>query len=265
MSTISTHLNWGASYVVNDFYKRFLRPQASEGELVTVGRISTLVLMIMMAVLALYLSNALQAFHIMLQVGAGTGLLFILRWFWWRINAFSELTAMVVSFAVACYFQFFAPEGLIPGIQVGLRQGLIAFGHSLGLNLHVQEGLSPEAIRMVLGVAITTVAWILVTLITKPTDMETLVNFCRKVRPGGPGWRKVLRYAAQQGEVELAEARWDVPAGILCMLLGCLTVYAALFSVGSFLYGRPVLGSSLAILAAGSLVAVMYLWRKKLT
>jgi SSS family solute:Na+ symporter len=265
MSTISTHLNWGSSYVVNDFYKRFVRPGASEGELVGVGRISTLLLTILMASFALLLSNALQAFHIMLQVGAGTGLLFILRWFWWRINALSELTAMVVSFAVACYFQFFAPDWLVPSIQATLREGIVCLGNLWGLQLQVEQGLSADAIRMVLGVAITTVAWIAVTLLTKPTDMEKLVEFCRKVRAGGPGWRKVLRHAAEHGAAELAqEARWEVPAGIACMLLGCVTVYGALFSAGAFLYGRVWEGTGLAILSLVGLIAVMWLWRKKL-
>lgn len=265
MSTISTHLNWGASYVVHDFYRRFLRPSASEAELVAVGRLTTLVIMVLMATLALFLSNALQAFQIMLQVGAGTGLLFILRWFWWRINALSELTAMIVSFAVACFFQFVAPPSLIKGIQQGLCTGINWIGGLCGIPLQVTVGLSEDAIRMVTGVAITTLAWILVTLVTKPTDMDTLVAFCRKIRPGGPGWRKVLVYAAEHGEPELArETRWDVPAGIVCMLLGCITVYAALFSVGSLLYGAYLWAAVLGVISILSLVAVMWTWFKKL-
>ncbi len=265
MSTISTHLNWGASYVVNDFYKRFLRPQAGERELVNVGRVTTVILMVLMAIFALVLSNALQAFQIMLQVGAGTGLLFILRWFWWRINALSELTAMIVSFAVACYFQFFAPPWLISGIQGAICAGLLACGQILGISLQVEIGATEAAIRMVLGVAITTLSWISVTLLTRPADMQTLVAFCRKIRPGGPGWKKVLAYAAAQGEPELAaEAKWEVPAGILCMILGCVAVYAALFSVGSLLYGMPLTGTILAAVAVVSLVAVLRIWFKKL-
>jgi len=106
MSTISTHLNWGSSYLVNDFYKRFIKPEAGDKELVLAGRLFTVILMIVTIIFALLLSNALQAFEILLQIGAGTGLIFILRWFWWRINAYSEITAMVASFLVALYFQF---------------------------------------------------------------------------------------------------------------------------------------------------------------
>jgi len=104
MSTISTHLNWGSSYIVNDYYKRFIRPDATEKQLVRVGRISTLLLMVATCILATFLENSMQVFNLILQIGAGTGLIFILRWFWWRINAFSEITAMIVSFIVACYF-----------------------------------------------------------------------------------------------------------------------------------------------------------------
>jgi len=138
MSTISTHLNWGASYVVNDFYKRFIKNDASESELVLVGKASVLGLMVLSAILALFLSNALQAFHILLQIGAGTGLLFLLRWFWWRINAASEISAMVISFLVAVYFEF--------------------IHDSLGLPVLI------EWQRLVIGVGITTIGWILVTL-----------------------------------------------------------------------------------------------------
>ena len=105
MSTLSTHLNWGSSYVVNDFYSRFIKPEATDKELVAVGRISTVGLMVLAALLATVLSNALEAFNILLQIGAGTGLIFILRWFWWRINAYTEISAMIVSFIVAIYFE----------------------------------------------------------------------------------------------------------------------------------------------------------------
>ncbi|MFM7091665.1 MAG: sodium:solute symporter family protein, partial [Bacteroidota bacterium] len=147
MSTISTHLNWGSSYVVNDFYKRFIRPDAPQNELVNIGRLSTVVLMILAALLALALENALQAFNILLQIGAGTGLIFILRWFWWRVNAYSEITAMVVSFMLALYF------------ELGMENPL------------------PEHIKLILGVGITTASWITVTLITAPSSQETLLRF----------------------------------------------------------------------------------------
>ncbi len=158
MSTIATHLNWGSSYVVNDVYKRFVNPAASEKTLVNVGRLSTVVMMVFAALLSLQLTNAVQAFQIMLQIGAGTGLLFILRWFWWRINPWSELAAMVVSFIV-----------------------------TLALQLGSFAAAWAEYQRIVVGVAITTVAWVGVTLLTAPSDERVLREFVRRTNPGGPG------------------------------------------------------------------------------
>jgi len=149
MSTLSTHLNWGSSYVVNDFYLRFINEDASQSNQVRVGRFSTLILMILAAILALFLTNAIQAFNILLQIGAGTGLLFLLRWFWWRINAYSELSAMIISFIVAFYFEM------------------------------IYDGALEPYQRMVIGVAITTVVWVAVTFITRPTAKSTLKDFYR--------------------------------------------------------------------------------------
>ncbi len=238
MSTISTHLNWGSSYVVNDFYKRFINPKASEKQLVRVGRISTVVMMLLAAGLALGLQNALQAFKIILQIGAGTGLLFILRWFWWRINAWSEIAAMVVSFSAAVYFHF-------------VHENL--------------WGVPPpaDAIQFVLGVAITTLAWVLVTLVTRPTASEQLYRFYRLARPGGPGWRRVIERARHEGETLEEPGRgWTVPLGLLCMLVGCLAVYAVLFAIGSFLYGNATAGLILTILAGGAAAFLIKAWGK---
>lgn len=219
MSTISTHLNWGSSYIVNDFWKRFVRPHAGERELVWVGRVSTALLMVLAGVLALTLENALGAFQILLQIGAGTGLLFILRWFWWRINPCSELMAMAVSFAVALYTQFGAARTL-PGWQ-----------------------------QLLLGVAVTTIAWVTVTLVTPPSDAQTLRRFCALIRPGGAGWRKVIDDAAREGvTIECASrAHESIPRGILCMILGCVLVYSALFGTGMMIYGRT--GNALLFIA----------------
>jgi len=234
MSTISTHLNWGASYVVNDFWKRFVEPDASERRLVLVGRVSTVALMVLASLFALWLQNALQAFQILLQIGAGTGLLFILRWFWWRINAFSELAAMIVSFLVAVYLELLHPA-LFPAAALG------------------------PTVKLLLGVGITTVAWIAVTFLTRPTDEETLRRFCALVRPGGPGWAPVVRRAAAEGRpLEAAGERWTVPQGILAMLAGCFAVYSALFAIGSWLYGRFVIATALTAVA---IVASIYLVR----
>lgn len=237
MSTISTHLNWGSSYIVNDFYTRFVNPGADDRTQVRVGRLSTVGLMVLAALLALALSNALQAFNILLQIGAGTGLIFILRWFWWRINPWSEITAMVVSFLIAVYFQF----------------------------VHVSLGL-PEVsghLQLLAGVAITTVAWVAVTLVTKPSDAETLYSFYNLVRPGGPGWERVIQTASSDGvELKGLGAAWEVPIEILCMLFGAFTIYGALFSVGFVIYGNLGPGLILATVAILSGALVFRLWKK---
>ena len=237
MSTISTHLNWGASYVVNDFYRRFLNPDASEKQMVLVGRISTLLLMVAACALAPFLENAKRAFDLMLQIGAGTGLLFILRWFWWRINAFSEITAMIVSFVVACYFEF----------------------------VHPSIGLADLASwqKLIIGVGLTTTAWLVVTFATKPTDQETLRSFYRLVKPGGPGWKLVLQKAKFDNDpVDESGRRWDVPLGILCMVFGCLAVYAALFAVGYWIYANHIPAAILTVVAIVSAAMLVKTWSK---
>jgi len=209
MSTVSTQLNWGSSYLVNDFYKRFVKTNASEKELVKMGRIFTIILMILAAILALMLENALQAFNIVLQIGAGTGLIFILRWFWWRINAFSELSAMITSFFVAFYFQF----------------------------IHKLTGL-PEvttSVQLLWGVGITTFTWLSVTFLTKAEDADVLSKFYSNIKPGGPGWK---RFTKLHFPTEETKGKWDVPTGLLCMISGCFVVYATLFSTGFFIYGE---------------------------
>jgi len=227
MSTISTHLNWGSSYVVNDFYKRFLRPDAPQNELVNVGRISTVVLMIMAALLALALENALQAFNILLQIGAGTGLIFILRWFWWRVNAYSEITAMVVSFMLALYF------------ELGMENPL------------------PEHIKLLAGVGITTLAWIAVTFLTAPSSQETMLRFFKLIQPSPTGWKPVIEKGIASGELDSNEIiPGKLPNQILGMFLGCILVYSALFSIGFIIYGNmmPALLSGFVALISGYLM-----------
>jgi SSS family transporter len=227
MSTISTHLNWGSSYVVNDFYKRFIRPDAPQNELVNIGRLSTVVLMILAALLALALENALQAFNILLQIGAGTGLIFILRWFWWRVNAYSEITAMVVSFVLALYF------------ELGMENPL------------------PEHIKLILGVGITTASWITVTLITAPSSQETLLRFFRLIQPAPGGWKPVVEKGIASGELAAGEiVPGKIPLQILGMFLGCVLVYAALFAIGFLIYGNVLatLMSSLVAIFSGYLM-----------
>jgi Na+/proline symporter len=237
MSTLSTHLNWGASYIVHDFYHRFINPNASEKSLVLLARGSTLMLMIFAALVALTLQNALQAFQILLQIGAGTGLLFILRWFWYRINVYSEFTAMIVSFLLAIYLQLIHPQ--------------------LGF-----ETIS-SSIQLLIGVGATTISWIFVTLVTKPETEEVLLNFYQKVHPGGPGWKSVLDTAELKGKkITGRKEKWDVPNGILCMLFGTLSVYCILFSIGSLIYGNDSSFMFTSILGLLSLLTLFYFWKK---
>lgn len=233
MSTISTHLNWGSSYVVNDFYQRFIKPEAKDKELVNVGRISTLILMVLSAILALYLQNALQAFNILLQIGAGTGLIFILRWFWWRINAWSEIAAMGISFVIALYFQF---------------------GY---------HGAMTDWQKLVVGILITTIAWLVVTFATRPTEHGKLVHFYQLIKPHANGWQPVIKQAVEEGQIKKHEITvGQLPVELLCMFLGVFLVYGALFGVGLLIYGQAAYGLvSLAVTAAASL-GLRRMWSK---
>jgi SSS family solute:Na+ symporter len=213
MSTISTHLNWGSSYVVNDFYKSLIGKDASERKLVNVGRISVVFLMIISSLIALVLNNALQLFQIILMFGAGTGSIFILRWFWWRINAWSEIAAMICSGIVSVLFEF-SPIG----------------------DLIFNENFIQPYFKLPLVVLITTFVWITVTFMTKPDDDETLIKFYEKTNPGGPGWKRIKNISKLRSKSE--EKEWIVPRGILCMILGCFAIYSALFSTGYFIYGE---------------------------
>ena len=241
MSTISTQLNWGSSYIVYDFYKERINPKASEKRLVAVGRISTVVLMVLSATLALLLQNALQLFEILLVFGAGTGLIFILRWFWWRINAWSEITAMFVS-----------------GI-LSLVLKLTPLGDYLFAG---DGGLLPSLSEYPLVVFTTTLIWLAATYLTRPEQDEVLLGFCEKIRPGGPGWRKIARKGkSERGVLENAE-NWSVPSGILAMLLGTVLIYACLFAVGYWIYGEWMLASAMTVLAAVSAVCLLLTWKK---
>jgi solute:Na+ symporter, SSS family len=231
VSTLSTHLNWGTSYLVHDFYRRFVRRGADERHYVMVGRLVTAGLMLCAALLTLVLQTAREAFELMLSVGAGTGLLYLLRWFWWRVNAWSEVAAMVGSFLVALGF-FLAGK----------------MGHPV-----------PASTALVATVAATTVIWIAVTYLTRPTAPETLLAFYRLVRPAGPGWRAV------RADAGVAASPDSLPNALLGWVLGCVFVYAALFGTGSFLYGRtgPGVMWLVAFLASGAgLVRLLpRLWR----
>jgi Na+/proline symporter len=209
LSTISTHLNWGTSYLVHDLYRRFITPGADERHYVTVGRVVTALLMVVAAGLTYILDTARESFELLLSIGAGTGLLYLLRWFWWRVNAWSEISAMAASFIV-----------------------------SLGLFVARKGGLQMEAhVALMLTVGITTVTWIVTTLVTRPAERKRLHEFYRLVRPAGPGWR-IIRV-----ETGLPPAADSMAHSVLGWVLGCLLVYSALFGTGSYIYGNTAQGT----------------------
>ncbi|MEM7371035.1 MAG: sodium:solute symporter family protein [Bacteroidota bacterium] len=211
MSTMSTQLNLGASYLVNDFYQRFIKPEATDKELVWTGRMFTVVSIILGGGLGLILTNAAQAFNLMLLLGAGTGLIYILRWFWWRINAYTEIVAMIASLIIASYLTFF----------------------------HDQTGLVELAAwqKTVLGAVLTTIVWVIATFFTPPDDEAVLRNFYRKIKPGGPGWNAVRQRAEADGE-SLPSDQSNLPLELLMFLIGSIAVYAALFATGFWIYGQ---------------------------
>ena len=255
MSTLSTHLNWGASYVVNDFYQRFHKPDASEKELVMVGRLTTVGLMVLAALFALVLNNALEAFNILLQIGAGTGVIFILRWFYWRINAYTEIAGMAISFLVAILLLFYKiiavlPEGksledaLAPW-QIWLREQLI----TEATLPHLEEWH-----KLLIVISITTVGWIIVTFMTRPTDDAILQSFYLRIKPDGPGWDPVK--AALPAGTQIT-GTGSLAFGVLAMLVGAMAIYAVLFATGFYLYGN-LMGT---LVAAGlALVGIVFMW-----
>jgi len=222
MSTMSTQLNLGASYFVNDLYHRFLKPNALEDELVLVGRFFTLLSIIMGAGLGLMLTNAGQAFELLLMIGAGTGLIYILRWFWWRINAFTEIIAMISSLFVAAILNFSDIE----------LQGWV---------------------KIVYGTVITSTVWILAAFLTAPEDEKTLKNFVEKVNPGGPGWS---RFPSSE-KVD----PWPIPTGIVMMLLGSISVYSVLIGVGQLIYGNIITGLSVFLISIFSSFGLIKIWK----
>ena len=222
MSTMSTQLNLGASYLVNDFYHRFIKPDASESHLVNVGRLFTILSIIMGAGLGLMLTSAGQAFTLLLMIGAGTGLIYILRWFWWRINAYTEIVAMISSIIIAGYFNF--GDSSLEGWQ-----------------------------KIVISAILTTIVWIIATYFTPPDDDETLQNFVKKVNPGGPGWS---RYSSG-----ISHKPWPVPKGILLMVLGCTAVYGFLLGVGQLIYGETGSGLLIVGLGVFASIGLFKVWK----
>jgi SSS family solute:Na+ symporter len=233
VSTISTHLNWGTSYLVHDCYRRFVRTDADERHYVAVGRLVTGLLMVAAGATTFVLDSARASFELMLSIGAGTGLLYLLRWFWWRINAWCEITAMVSSFLLAIGFATAAK-----------------MGHAL-----------PSHVSLLLTVAATTVAWVSTAFLTRPTERATLVSFYRLVRPAGKGWAPI---AAEAG---VSASPDSLTQSLLGWVLGCAFIYSALFGVGSALYGhRPqaAMWGVVFVVSGGSLVRLLpKLWGSK--
>jgi Na+/proline symporter len=229
-STIETHLNWGTSYLVHDFYQRFIRPQSSQRELVFAGRLVTVLLMGLGVLFTLFLDNAKEAFTLLLSIGAGTGLIYLLRWFWWRINAWSEVGAMAASFVVSIGF-FVAGK----------------MGHAVSITD-----------SLLVTIAVTTVVWIAVTFLTPPVEARVLAEFYAKVRPAGPGWARVRR------EAGLPPSPDSIALALLGWVLGLASIYGTLFAAGAFLYGRHVEGAvwtAVAVAATlGLLVTGKRLW-----
>jgi Na+(H+)/acetate symporter ActP len=223
VSTLVTHLNWGSSYLVHDFYRRFLHPGASEKHYVSVARLTTVVLMILASLLTFILESAKASFDLMLSIGAGTGLIYLLRWFWWRINAWSEIAAMASSFGVAIIF-------FVRG----------KLGHPV-----------PQHISLLITIAFTTVVWLVVTFLTRPVEKSKLISFYQLVKPAGPGWNKIRQEAnlePSSDSLTLCLAGW---------VSGCVFVYAALFGTGAYIYGRISLGVFWTVLFVISTLALI--------
>jgi len=227
-STILTHLNWGASYMVHDFYRRFVNRTATEHHYVVAGRVSTVLLFIVSSAIVFFLKTAQEAFNLLLLIGAGTGLLYLLRWFWWRVTAWCEIVAMISAFGTSMV--------LLSLGMVGTAEGLL------------------------ITIAVTTVCWIATAYLGPQTDPETLINFYRKVHPFGPGWKPVQ---AKVGAVEGAAD--NVPLAMAGWVSGCVMIWSALFTVGNFLYGRMDYAYGLlAIFVVSAAVVTMVvkrLWR----
>jgi Na+/proline symporter len=219
-STILTHLNWGASYLVHDFYRRFFNRDESEKHYVRAGRVATVLLFLLSSALVFVLQTAQESFNLMLQVGAGTGLLYLLRWYWWRVTAWCEIVAMVASFLASVIFMVLRRSGTVFTTDM----------------------------QLLLTVIITTICWLITAYIGPQTDKETLVNFYRKVHPFGPGWQRIRNEAGVTDEEAATYARTDnIPLALLGWVTGCIVIWSALFTVGEFLYRQY--GYALALLA----------------
>jgi len=202
-STILTHLNWGSSYLVHDFYRRFINPHESESHYVNAGRLSTVLLYCVAAILSLFMTSAQQAFQVLLSIGAGTGLIYIARWFWWRVSAWSEIVAMAMSLLTSLIVPLCLPKADFATVTI-------------------------------IQVGITTAAWILATFLAPQTDRQTLIAFYRQVKVAGPGWN-AIRAESGVSPQEVHEEN-QVGASVLGWISGCALIWSSLFAIGNFLY-----------------------------
>ena len=229
MSTIGTHLNWGSSYVVNDFYARFVNKNSTDKQQVFVGRITTIILMVLAAFFSLtILENATQAFDILLLSGAGTGSIYLLRWFWWRINALVEIVAIVVATVLAFILVLWLPMEYLENSYMDVF-----------------------STRLIISLVSVSTVWLLTAFFTKPESKEVLYNFYKKTQPGGPGWKKIIEQAAGEG-ISLqndTEKVWKMPLQILLVFLGCIAIYSSLFGIGFLIYKNILLGTFLLVLS----------------
>jgi Na+/proline symporter len=226
MSTIGTQLNWGASYVINDFYRRFVKREAGERHYVIVSQAVTLLLMVASVIVTFYMESIGGAWKLLLVTGAGTGTVLLLRWFWWRINAWSEVSAMIAAAIVSIY------------LQVVLKWN--------------SDDPKQFAYLMLVTVGATTVVWVVTTFLTSPEPTETLVTFYNRVRPVGPGWTQIasqagLSEAHAQGRLYLQFVNW---------ILGCVLIYGSLFGIGKLIFKEWIAGTLLLLVAiiAGTLI-----------
>lgn len=232
-STIITHLNWGASYLVHDFYRRFIRKNSDEKHYVLIGRLVTVGLFLCGAGLVFVLDTAKDTFDIILQIGAGTGLLYLIRWFWWRVNAWSEVVAMVSSFLISIVLLILNKQG----ITISLHAGLLV------------------------TIAFTTVCWLITVFVGPKTDEKVLIEFYRKVKPFGPGWKRIREKAGIADSARKSSGE-NIPLALLGWVTGCTLIWSSLFTVGNFLYGRMLYAFLLLTIFIISGIVLIYIIRK---
>ncbi|MBI5021565.1 MAG: Na+:solute symporter [Ignavibacteriales bacterium] len=232
-STILTHLNWGASYIVHDFYRRFIRKNSDEKHYVLVGRLVTIGLFLCGAGLVFVLDTAKDTFDMILQVGAGTGLIYLIRWFWWRVNAWSEVVAMISSFVISMILFILKKQGIEISVHIGLLTTIF----------------------------FTTACWLTAAFLGPRTDEKVLIDFYKKVKPFGPGWKRIKEKAGIS-DSDIKSANGNIPLALLGWFTGCIVIWSSLFTVGNFLYGRLNYAIGLLVVFIVSGISLIFVIRK---